>query len=57
MPQARTGEAFDQKAHLERARREHRFRAAEQRIRKIVEGAPPLTSEQKAKLALLLRGD
>jgi hypothetical protein len=57
MPQARTGEAFDQKAHLERARREHRFRAAEERIRKIVEGAPPLTSEQRDRLATLLRGD
>jgi hypothetical protein len=55
MPQVRAGEAFDQKAHLERARREHRFRAAEERIRKIVEGAPPLTAEQRDKLAALLR--
>jgi hypothetical protein len=55
MPQVRAGEAFDQKAHLERARREHRFHAAEERIRKIVEGAPPLTAEQRDKLAALLR--
>jgi hypothetical protein len=51
----RSDEPFDQKAHLERARREHRFRAAEERIRKIVEGAPPLTPEQRDKLAALLR--
>jgi hypothetical protein len=56
MPRERGGEAFNQRAHLERARREHRFRAAEQRIRKIVDGAPPLTAEQRERLALLLRG-
>jgi hypothetical protein len=50
-------EPFDRAAHLERCRREHRFRAAEERIRKIVDGAPPLTAEQRDKLALLLRGD
>jgi hypothetical protein len=47
---------FDQRAHLERARREHRFRAAEERIKKIVDGAPPLTAEQLGRLAVLLRG-
>jgi hypothetical protein len=56
MSEAHAGEAFDQRAHLERARREHRYRAAEERIRKIVDGAPPLTAEQRDKLALLLRG-
>ncbi|HEY3090762.1 MAG TPA: hypothetical protein VGJ59_22150 [Jatrophihabitantaceae bacterium] len=56
MPPERAGEAFDQRAHLERARREHRFRAAEERIRRIVDGAPPLTQAQRDALALLLRG-
>jgi hypothetical protein len=37
------------------ARREARFRYAQERIRKIVEGAPPLTQEQRDKLAALLR--
>ena len=37
------------------ARREARFRYAQERIRKIVEGAPPLTQEQRSKLAALLR--
>jgi plasmid maintenance system antidote protein VapI len=51
----RSDEPFDQEAHLERARREHRFHAAEARIKRIVEGAPPLTAEQRDKLAALLR--
>jgi plasmid maintenance system antidote protein VapI len=38
------------------ARRAARMRAAEERIRKIVDGAPPLTAEQRDRLALLLRG-
>jgi hypothetical protein len=38
----------------ESARREARYRAAEQRVRKIVAGAPPLTAEQRAKLAAML---
>lgn len=41
---------------LEDARRQSRFKAAEQRIRKIVDAAPPLTPEQRAKLAALLNG-
>jgi hypothetical protein len=37
------------------ARRESRYKFAEARIRKIVDGAPPLTAEQRDKLATLLR--
>jgi hypothetical protein len=40
----------------EDARRDSRYKFAEERIRKIVEGAPPLTAEQRAKLAALLAG-
>lgn len=36
------------------ARRAWRFKAAEERIRRIVDGMPPLTDEQREKLALLL---
>jgi hypothetical protein len=38
----------------ENARREARFRFAEQRVRKIVAGAPALTDEQRATLAAIL---
>jgi hypothetical protein len=38
----------------ENARRAARYRAAEQRVRKIVAGTPPLTAEQRARLARLL---
>jgi hypothetical protein len=38
----------------ENARREARYRHAEQRVRKIVAGAPALTIEQRAELARLL---
>jgi hypothetical protein len=41
-------------AALEDARRLSRFKAAKERIRKIVDGAPPLTSAQRECLALLL---
>jgi hypothetical protein len=41
---------------LEDARRESRFKAAEERIRRIVDGSPPLTDAQKAKLAAIIRG-
>jgi hypothetical protein len=37
------------------ARRQARYKAAENRIKKIVDGAPPLTDEQRDRLALLLR--
>jgi hypothetical protein len=41
----------------ESARRAARFKFAQDRIRKIVDGMPPLTDEQLAKLvALLLEG-
>jgi hypothetical protein len=39
----------------EPARLESRFRYAEARIRKIVDGWPPLTEAQRDRLALLLR--
>jgi hypothetical protein len=38
----------------ENARRAARYRHAEQRVRKIVDGTPALTVEQRAKLARLL---
>jgi hypothetical protein len=37
------------------ARRAARYKYAEARIRKIVDGAPPFTAEQRHKLATLLR--
>ena len=40
----------------EPARRASRFKAAEDRIKKIVDGMPPLTDDQLAKLAVLLHG-
>jgi hypothetical protein len=40
----------------ENARRAARFKAARDRIRKIVDGSPPLTEEQRHQLALLLTG-
>jgi hypothetical protein len=40
----------------ENARRAARFKFAQDRIRKIVDGMPPLTDEQLAKLAVLLHG-
>jgi hypothetical protein len=40
---------------LEDARRQSRFKAAEERIKRIVVGAPPLTPAQRERLALLLR--
>lgn len=36
-------------------RREYRVVAAEDYIRELVESAPPLTTEQRSRLALLLR--
>jgi hypothetical protein len=39
------------------ARRNARFKYAEDRIRKIVDGMPPLTDDQLAKLAVLLHPD
>jgi hypothetical protein len=41
----------------ENARREARYKHAEQRVRKIVGGAPALTDEQRAKLARILVGE
>jgi hypothetical protein len=36
------------------ARQSWRFKAAQERIRKIVDGMPPLSDEQRQQLALLL---
>jgi hypothetical protein len=41
-------------AALEDARRQSRFKAAQERIKRIVDGAPPLTPAQRERLALLL---
>ena len=41
----------------EKARREARYKHAEQRVRKIAGGAPALTEEQRAKLARILVGE
>jgi hypothetical protein len=40
----------------ENARRAARFKFAQDRIKRIVDGAPPLTDEQLSKLAVLLHG-
>jgi len=40
----------------ENARRAARFKFAQDRIKKIVDGMPPLTDEQLSKLAVLLHG-
>lgn len=49
--------AAERLAATEAARRASRFKFAEDRIRKIVDAAPPLTAEQRDRLALLLRSD
>jgi hypothetical protein len=41
---------------LEAARRNARYTYAQRRIKKIVDGMPPLTDEQLSKLAVLLHG-
>ena len=48
--------AEEMSAALEDARRQARFKAAEERIKRIVDGAPPLTEDQLSKLAVLLYG-
>ena len=53
MPPSKTVEEL--RASTENARRQARFVAAEERIRRIVAGAPELTQEQKDRLAALLR--
>jgi hypothetical protein len=47
----------DAQRKTEPARRQRRYKAARERIRKIVDGAPPLTSAQLADLAALLCPD
>ena len=41
----------------ENARRAARFKFAQARIKKIVDGLPPLTDEQLSKLVLQLQGE
>jgi hypothetical protein len=47
--------AEDRAAATEPARRAARFKFAQERIKRIVDGMPPLTDEQLSKLAVLLR--
>jgi hypothetical protein len=51
-PRAQTREQWLQRT--ENARREARFRFAQDRVRKIAGGDPALTDEQRAKLAAIL---
>ena len=54
----RIGPLSDPAVRTERASRGGRARTGiDYYIRKLVENAPPLTAEQRDKLALLLRGD
>jgi hypothetical protein len=46
--------ADDFRERTEDARRQARFKAAEERVRRIADGMPPLTPEQRERLALLL---
>ena len=39
-----------------RSAQSRRLKAIERRVRELVEAAPPLTTEQRDRLALLLRG-
>jgi hypothetical protein len=55
MPPSKRATVAELRASTENARRQARFVAAQERIRKIVEGAPPLSSEQLDRLATLLR--
>ena len=47
--------AEDWREATEDARRSARYKFAEDRIKRIVDGMPPLTDEQLSKLAVLLR--
>jgi hypothetical protein len=46
----------DRTAATEAARRAARYKFARDRIKRIVDGMPPLTDEQLSKLAVLLHG-
>jgi hypothetical protein len=46
--------ADDYRSHTETARRNARFKSAEDRIKRIVDAAPPLTDEQRRRLAAIL---
>jgi hypothetical protein len=46
--------ADDYRTHTETARRNARFKSAEERIKRILDAAPPLTDEQRLRLAAIL---
>jgi hypothetical protein len=46
----------ERRRQTEEARRSARYKFAADRIKRIVDGAPPLTDEQRTKLAVLLHG-
>jgi hypothetical protein len=48
--------ADDYRESTENARRSARYLAAQERIKRIVAGSPPLTEQQLADLAVLLHG-
>ena len=48
--------ADEWRENTEDARRQARYKAAESRIKRIVDAMPPLTDEQLSKLAVLLHG-
>ncbi len=59
MPENETVDRLSAGHYRELQRRSAKARsvaAVERRIRELVESAPPLTDEQKARLTLLLRG-
>jgi hypothetical protein len=51
-PRPQTREQWQQ--HTENARREARYKHAEDRVRKIAAGTPALTDQQRATLAAIL---
>lgn len=54
-PRDNRGILIDRPDPTENARRAARFKFAQDRIKRIVDGLPPLTDEQLTKLAVLLR--
>lgn len=56
MPRMQNLSVDERIAATENARRESRYHFAEERIRRIVDAAPPLTELQRARLAALLLG-
>jgi hypothetical protein len=56
MPRAQDIPREQRAAITEKARRNARFTYAQRRIQQIVDTAPPLTAEQRDRLALILCG-